>query len=454
MDDEPATLPQGAPDRIESFLAEWRADEDIPAISATVFGADGVRFAIGLGERDVETGEPATPDTLYSVASLSKPVIATGILGLVEGGDIALHDEVGRYVDVLDDVPGDPITIAELLSHSSGIPRDFSAVFENLEDDQDLELFEHIAGAAQRRLCDRDRLMYANGGYYVLGEVIEAVDGRSYGQYAREAVLEPLDMERSSFDAESLRTDEEAMTGYALDEDGEFTETTYEGGAGPSGGLLSTPRELARLGRTVLGEGTVDGTRVLDPEHAAAAHRLQSPPVPTVDGSERGYGYGWEIGEFADQPLVGHLGGIDGAGAYLGVLPEAELGVALAYNRHGPPGVTIGLGVLAIALGEDPADLVRMIRVSTAVEELTGTYRAYRDAESLTVESGAAGTIRLSLESGMSFTASPDEIEDDRSVFSTRPGNGTRWTVEFLRTDEGTRVVLSMGKWTTAFSEA
>jgi CubicO group peptidase (beta-lactamase class C family) len=326
-------------------------------------------------------------------------------------------------------------------------------VVEDLETGEDPDVFEHIAGAAELRLRDRDRLMYANGGYYVLGEVIEAVDGRPYGRYARETVLEPLGMERSSFDAESLRTDGEAMTGYAL-EDGEFTERTYEGGAGPSGGLLSTPRELARLGRTVLGEGAVDGTRVLDREHAHAAHSLQSPPVPTVDGSERGYGYGWEIGEFADQHLVGHLGGIEGAGAYLGVLPDADLGVAVAYNRWGPPGVTIGLGVLAIALGEDPADLVRMIRVSDAVEESTGTYRAYRDAESLTVESGPAGTIQLSLENGMSFTASPDEIEADRYLFSTRPGNGTRWTVEFLRTDAGTRVVLSMGKWTTAFSEA
>lgn len=452
MDDERDALPQGAPDRIESFLAEWRADEEIPGISAAVFGADGVRFAIGLGERDVETGEPATPDTLYSVASLSKPAVATAVLQLVERGVLDLDDEVREHVAVLDDAPDDPITIAELLSHASGIPRDFSAFYDVIDDGREPDVFEHIAGAAEHRLLDRDRFMYSNGGYYVLGEVIEAADGRPFDQYIDQEVFAPLGMSRSGYDPETLRSGD-AMTGY-VERDGELAPTTYDGGAGPSGGLISSPRELGTLGRVVLGNGDVDGSNVLDAGLVADACSLQSPELPTVDGSQRGYGYGWRIDEFAGQPLVSHLGGIDGAGAYVGILPDAGVGVTLAFNRYGPSARTIGRGLLAIARGENPEDAVRMIRVSNAIAAVTGSYESYRGAETATVESGPVGTIELTVDGrGLSFTAAPDEIEDDRYVFSTRSGNGLRWPVEFRGTPTGMELLVSTGKWTTVYTE-
>lgn len=440
-------------DAIESVLSGWRDDEDVPGISVVVFDDDGVRYATGLGERNVDAGRPATPDTLYPVASISKPVIATAVLQLVQRGTLALDDEVGEYVDVLDDAPGEPITIRELLAHSSGIPRDYSEFYDALDDGRDPTLREHVAGAAEHRLLDRERYMYTNGGYFVLGEVIEAVDGRPFDRWADAAVLDPLGMERSTFDADALGRDDDAITGYALDDD-ELTTATYEGGAGPSGGLLSTPRELAGLGRFVLGDGAVDGTRVLDADRLADATSLQSPPLPAVDDVRRGYGFGWEVDEFAGEPLVGHLGGITGAGAYLGVLPESSLGVALAFNRHGPPGVTMGREVLAAALGEDPADLVRMTRIRRAVEAVTGTYRAYRNADTAVVEPGPVGTIQVTVESrGRPVTASPEELGDDRWVFSLPLGNGLRRTAEFRKTGAGTELVLSTGKWTTRFVE-
>ncbi|WP_114576839.1 serine hydrolase [Saliphagus sp. LR7] len=440
-------------DRIDSFLGDWREDEDVPGVSAVVFDEQGVRVATGLGEREAESGAPATPDTLYSVASLSKPVVALAVLRLIDQGEIDLDGDIGAYVPILDDVPGDPITVEELLSHSSGIPRDFSALHGTIDDGQDLGLLEHVRGAADQRLLDRDRYMYSNGGYFVLGELIEAVDGRPYDRYVGEEVLDPLGMERSTFDPDALRTDDDAMTGYA-ERDGELVVKTYDGGAGSAGGLISSPRELTRLGRCVLDGGEVEGSRILDSDLLAKATSIQSSPLPTSDDSRRGYGYGWEIGEFAEQLLASHLGGIDGASAYIGVLPEDGLGVALALNRHGPPAATLGQAVLAIACGEEPADRVRAIKLSEVVETVSGTYGAYRNAETVVVEPVRMGLIELTVEGfALSVTASPEEIGDDRYVFSVRPGDGALWLAEFRETETGLELVLSMGKWTTVLTE-
>lgn len=260
-------------------------------------------------------------------------------------------------------------------------------------------------------------------------------------------------MERSTFDPDALRTDDDAMTGY-VEREGELVPETYDGGAGSAGGLISSPRELARLGRCVLGGGEIDGTRILGTDLLAEATSLQSPPLPTTDDSRRGYGYGWEVGEFADQVLIGHLGGIDGASAYIGVLPEDGIGVALALNRHGPPATTLGKGLLAIARGEEPADRIRAITLSEVVETVSGTYEAYRGAETVSVEPVRMGLIELTVEGfALSVTASPEEIGDDRYIFSVRPGNGALWLAEFRETETGLELVLSIAKWTTVLAE-
>lgn len=321
----------------------------------------------------MESGTPVTPDTLYSVASLSKPVVALAVLQFVEREGLEVVDEVGSYVPRLGDVPSDPITVEELLSHSSGIPRDFSALHGAIDNGQELGLLKQ-RGTANQRLLDRNRYMYSNGGYFILGELIEAVDGRAYDRYVAEEVLDLLGMERSTFDPDALQTDDDMMTGY-VEHDGGLVPETYDGGVGSAGGLISSLQELARLGRCVLGGGEIEGSRVLEAHLLAEATSLQSPPLPTDDNSRRGYGYGWRISEFVEQRLVGRLGGIDGAGAYIGVLPEDGDGVALALNRHGPPAATVGHALLAIARGEKPADRVQAIRSPRWWEPLPGPMR-------------------------------------------------------------------------------
>ena len=97
-----------------------------PGDERAVLDGDGIRYATGLGARDVQSRAPATAETLYSIASVTKTFTAMAVSSLVERDELALDDEIRDYVDFWADVPGDPITVRELLSHSSGIPTDYA----------------------------------------------------------------------------------------------------------------------------------------------------------------------------------------------------------------------------------------------------------------------------------------------------------------------------------------
>ncbi|WP_276260528.1 serine hydrolase domain-containing protein [Haloglomus litoreum] len=450
-------LPDATARELDGFLEDWLADEDVPGVSVAVVDTDGLRYAAGLGARSLEPRAPATPDTRYAVASLAKPVVATGVLQLAEREGLALDDAVADHLPVLADAPGEPVTVGDLLSHSSGLPRDFVATHRDLADRA--ALCEHMDSVAERRLTDRRRYAYSNGGYMLLGEVIESVDGRPFRTYLADEVLAPLGMDRSGFES-ALFDDEDVMTGYAPGDDGPKAagpDPEEIDHAGASGGLLATVTDLSRLLRCVLNGGELDGTRLLEPGSVGRMTTRQSPPLPTVDGSEPGYGYGWEVSELLGERLVTHRGGLGVASAYVGLLPERGVGVALGFNSGSHPTVTAGKSALALACGEDPMSVVDELRITRAVERVTGTYEAHGGRSSVAVSASFPGTVevRLGGEDGdRSFTAAHEVVEADRYVFETHDASGVRMVAEFRLDDHGVELRLSMGKWTTVFTRA
>ncbi|PSQ12401.1 serine hydrolase [Halobacteriales archaeon QS_5_70_15] len=447
-----AGLPPGAERELATFLERWLGREEVPGISLAVFDADGLLHAAGLGARDVAAGDPATPDTRYAVGSLAKPPTAIAVLQLVGNGTVSLSDSVDDHLPrpVLADAPGDPVTVGDLLSHSSGMPRDFYALRENLASREDR--LRHVEAAADQRRTDRERYAYYNSGFVLLGELVETVDGRPHPEYVEEEVLDPLGMADSGFDT-SLLDAEDAMTGYPPDDDefqpaGNVAREIEQAGA--SGGFVSTATDLARLGRWVLNGGELDGMRPLDPSLVAEMTDYQSPILETTGGDRAGYGYGIELTDFLGETLLEHPGNLFVAGGYLGCLPHRGLGVALAYNSTGFPWTSVGRGALAVACGEDPVDSVRMLAVTEAVDAVTGTYTSHNDVTSATVEEGPLGTVRVDPPGPMGpFTAAPGEVAGPNSTFSVGRGDGYHWELAFDDTDEGIELLLTGGNGMT-----
>lgn len=432
--------------RIESLVTDWLADCDVPGASVVVFDADGERYADGFGARDLGTNAPATPETVYGMGSISKSVTALAVCRLAADGSLAVDDHVGDYVDHFAAAPGGPITVAELLSHTSGLPaadpglltQAIHGLPAGVADRDDFERF--VRGSTDARVTDEERFFYYNTGYDVLGEVVEAVDGRPYADYVADEILAPLGMARSGFGREALDAADDAMTGYMPgDETPERTDPPFDPLMFPAGGLVSSPRELARFYRAMLSGGALAGTRVCDQETVDRLHEPRAVRQTYLDGSEETYGFGWMRHPVGDDLAVGHGGSIGVSTAYGGYLLDAGVGVVVACNTTADPHpIDVGQAVLAIATGQDRT-VVPTYALREKCRAVTGRYATFDDGLTATVEADAGG-LSLSFSgpwNDAETTAFPETLAADDHGFYTVDGDGARIPVEFRVRDDG-----------------
>lgn len=446
---------------VDEFLDGWRVEKEIPGLSVAITDVDDLLYATGLGARDVEARAPAGPDTRYPYASVTKVVTAMVFLQFVERGDIGLEDPIRNYVDDWSDVPGDPITVRELLTHSTGVPDVESGPRNYLfsEDPPASQLVtredkrRHLDGVAEQRIVDEDRFMYSDTNYTLLGEIVAAVDDRSFARIVEEDLFDPLGMDRSAIGYGSLAELEDTTRGYVID-DGVPSPTPFDlqadaAGLGPASpaGLLASVTDVARLVRCLLNDGELEGVRVLSEELVEAMCSHQGPKLDHVDGTPRGIGYGPRITEFLGEQLVEYSGTAPGVGrAYLGLLPDRGLGVTLGVNTPGVPVGALGLGVLALVTGEDPVAVVPYLSVREKVRAVAGSYESHHGTTVVRVEPGDnEAYVEATNESGAgwSFPAFPVSMAHDDYTFETVWPAGLRRTLEFQ--DTGERMELRLG---------
>ena len=445
-------------------------DENLPGLSVAVTDADGTLFAQGFGSRDLAGNRPATPDTLYGIASCTKSFAGVALLQLVETGICDVDDPVSAYLPVEFDQP-EP-TIHHLLTHSSGLPS--LGVSETLLARRlrlpdpgiamgDIDDFYAHVNAAESERTDPpgERFAYCNTGYALLGEVVESLTGRPFDEYVTEHIFEPLGMERTTFDDHEFSMADDHMTQYRQTDDGMVASSlpTRDIGAA-TGGILSSVSELASYLRLHLNGGKAAGSELLGPNTLARSH-VGYVDVPGRSAGredpDRSYGYGWfrDEGFLGDRTLLGHSGSITVSSAYQGFLPDEELGVAVASNTSPafPLGV-VGEAVLAAALGENPAESVPFFRLRRRHDRLAGEYAAYEGVMGATVEPDGA-TLRVNFDHPLKdgkavlFPAEPDERSSRRAdtvyQYETVDSAGRREPVEF-RIENG-EVSLLIDRW-------
>lgn len=435
-------LTSGTQDRIDSFLDEQLVENNAPGASVAIFDSDGILYETAIGARNLDPVEPATTDSPFHIASVTKSFTAIAIMQFVERGDLELDDPVWDYVECLNDVPGEPITVGDLLTHTSGIPSDAGRPGGRIATRSDL--FRRFDRWGEVRLTDRDRLMYLNRGYVVLGAVVETLADRPYAEHVSNTVLEPMGMDQSTFDPDAIKDNPDAMEGYVTGEGEDLKPASTDIAEFPAireglygvGGLISTVTDLAAIGPLLLNGGSVRDQQVLEPETVTAMTRPQSPPAPTIEGVDLHFGIGWLLEDLLDDTLIYGGGGVPGYSTFVGVLEEHDLGVALGINKSGLPKVDIGQGILALACGESPTETVRWFQARRLVAAVSGTYESARTGDTLTVKPAGDGALRTKIavtfdSSDLTFQAAPEETTGNAVVFSTRMGHGLRWTVEF-----------------------
>jgi CubicO group peptidase (beta-lactamase class C family) len=216
-------------EKFEGLIADAMMRNHVPGLSLAIVMDGKVIYAKGFGARRLKDNAPATPNTLYGVGSCTKSFTALAIMQLVQQGKLNLKDPVKKHLPEFKlGKEENPITIHNLLTHSSGIPDLGGAEIEILRlvgvDEKWVpfssfeDLMLHVNGAKDEVAAEPgSRFFYLNEGYELLGMIVERVSQMRYESYVRDRVLKPLKMNRSTFLREEFEKDQDVMTPYFIE---------------------------------------------------------------------------------------------------------------------------------------------------------------------------------------------------------------------------------------------
>lgn len=345
----------GIRDRMQQFV-----DQKAIAGAVTVVGThDQVISLETVGSQSLESGTPMQPDTLFRIASMTKPITAIGIMMLVDEGKLSVDDPVEKHlpefkgqmlaVKSKDTItlkkPSRPITVRDLLTHTSGMPGMATGGLADLYAKRNRTLAEAVIYFSQRPLDFEpgSKWNYCNAGIDTLGRIIEVLSGQSYEAFLKQRIFDPLRMSDTTF--------------YPIPEQLKRTAVTYRGKTGalkpdsnsiigpppgarypiPAGGLYSTAGDLAKLYQMMLCRGVVGGKQILSEAGVRTMTQVQTGDLKAGFTDGMGWGFGWGVvrkptgvTEMLSPGAFGH-GGAFGTQAWLD--PHKDLFVVLLIQR-------------------------------------------------------------------------------------------------------------------------
>ena len=295
---------------IRSAIQEMIAANEISGAVTAVVRRQEVRHLEALGSADVAARRPMTPDTLFWIASMTKPVTGVAILMLQDEGKLAVTDPVAKYVPEFASLrtpSGAPanLTIVQVLTHTSGLgeaPGPAARQARTLADLVPLWL------AAPMQYEPGDRWRYTQSGINAAARVVEVVSGMSFDEFVQSRIFSPLGMRNTTFyptDAQRARL----ATAYAKNQETGALEAvpprpdfgTRDRPPQGHGGLYSTAPDYARFAQMLLNGGTRDGRRYLSQAAMTLLTTPQTGDLPTgffqtATFGNRGANYGWALG--------------------------------------------------------------------------------------------------------------------------------------------------------------
>lgn len=356
-----AGLPHGRPSEvdmdagqlseIDGVVMSGLSERKLPGCVVCIGRRGKIVYLKAFGSRQLlPTETPMTTDTLFDLASLTKPVAtATCIMCLVESGQLALTDRVTAWMPDFEVNGKGMITIYDLLTHQSG-----------LLPDNPLADYEQGPDEAMRRICQLglraptgSQFIYSDVNFILLGAIVERITGQTLHEYSQAKLFRRLNMKETGFipseDLKARAAPTEQRDGKWLQGDVHDPRAWRLGGIAGHAGLFSTAEDLAIYSQTMIEQGSFQGIRVLSAEHVEAMTRNYSVPAVTVDiqaaksakvslrglGWDKQSGFSTNRGSGMSTASFGH-GGFTGTAIWID--PEAELFVIFLSNRLHPDG--------------------------------------------------------------------------------------------------------------------
>ena len=307
---------------------------DIVGVSIALVDDQRVVWADGFGYADQAQKRPASAETLYRVGSISKLFTATAAMQLAEQGKLDIDRPLA---DVL---PGfsihsryasrEPITPRNIMSHHSGLPRDFGKGMFTRQPEAFTTLVEHLRDS-EAISAPNQLFLYSNVGVTLLGHAIQNVAGRPFAEHLQQAVLDPLGMRTAHFEP-------------GIDPSPRMAQPYRRGAAAveqpirdvPAGGLNASVLDLSHFLSMVFAEGRAGEAQILRPESIREMLRPQNTAAPFDFNFHTGLG--WMLSTLGPSTIQGagtvahHAGATVHYRAQLYALPEHKLGVVVLAN--------------------------------------------------------------------------------------------------------------------------
>jgi len=364
-----------ASDKITSDISDFFYDKKMeflmrlskfPSLSACIIEGDQVTWSNSYGYYDLENKKPATENTIYSLASITKTITGTALMQLWEQGLFDLDEDVNNYLSFSlrnPNFPDNPITFRMLLSHSSSLNYDAEDYYWfNFSADPPFSFYpypwleEFLVPGGRLYYSEiwsniyrpGEKSMYANVGFDIIGYLIELISGEQFLDYCNEHIFIPLEMYSTGWNLSALDINNVAIPYHF--HNGEYlqiNELSYTLGRFtppdkywrfrmyPAGGLYTTVSDLSHFFIAHMNNGVWSGVRILEEDTVEEMHTIQPPGNDDIGAY---YGLGWLFQEYPiifNLTVSGHSGGVFGVTTAMYYIPNENVGIILFMNGDG-----------------------------------------------------------------------------------------------------------------------
>jgi CubicO group peptidase (beta-lactamase class C family) len=335
--------PQVSETSVDRVFSRWTQQTPGCALGVARSGTPVLQKAYGMA--DLEHDVPNRPDTIFEAGSVSKQFTAAAVLLLANDGKLSIEDPVRKYIPELPDY-GAPLLIRHILQHTSGL-RDWGEVasIAGWPRTTRVHTHAHVLDILSRQKAlnfpTGTQYSYSNSGYNLAAIIVARVSGKSFADFSRERIFEPLGMTHTSWRDDFTRIVKNRAIAYSPSADSFRLNMPFEDVHG-NGGLLTTVGDLLKWNENFVAPKVGD----------AAFVKLQQEPGRFNDGKPHEYAMGLFVRPYKGVPEVGHSGSTAGYTAYLTRFPEQHLSVAVLCNVSSGAATQYAHSVAEMYLGD------------------------------------------------------------------------------------------------------
>lgn len=347
--------------RFDALIQQRMKENQVPGLAIGIIVDGRLAYSRGFGQAALgPKGPRTTPDTVYHMASVTKPFVATALMQLVEQGKLSLDDPIIKYLPYfrLSDPRYASLTIKQFVTHTSGMP-DVEDYEWNKPQYDDGSLERYVRSLKDKKLlfAPGARFSYSNMAFEVLADVIAKASGQTFEDYVAQRILIPVGMVHSTLLKE--KTDAKTLaSGYTKGENGSpkpIPAYPYNRPHNASSDLMSSVHDMARWAMVNLNRGELDGKRILK---TSTYDLMWHPNVEVADCPESGpcrklgasVGLSWLVENRNGLIIISHNGSDDGFATQLTLVPDRKFAMVMMTNTDSP-----GLPFLKELLGESLA---------------------------------------------------------------------------------------------------